>query len=201
MDKGLLLVISGPSGSGKGSIIKPYMKKHLDCGYSISVTTRTPRKEDVDGVTYHFKNKEAAEEMISRDEFLEWDSYCGNYYGTPAKYVNDIVNMGKDCILELTVPGALNIKKKLPESIMIFIAPPSIDELKRRITGRGSEDVAAIENRMNKAIWELKMMENYDYIIINNNIDTSISELESIVTSERIRFKRQKGMLGKLGLF
>lgn len=199
-DKGLILVISGPSGTGKGSIIKPYMKKYPDCTYSVSITTRSPRNEDIDGVTYHFRTKEEAERMIANDQFLEWDSYCGNYYGTPAQFVEDSINTGHDCILEITVPGALNIKKKSPDCVMIFIAPPDIEELKRRIIGRGTEDPHTIDKRMEKAIWELKMMEHYDYVIVNQDIQEAIAELEAIVRAEKIRYDRCKNMLTNNGL-
>ena len=189
-DNGLILVISGPSGTGKGSIIKPYMKKHLECEYSVSITTREPRNEDTHGVTYHFKGKEEVRNMIENDELLEWDLYCDNYYGTPAKFIKDTVADGKDCILEITVPGALEVKKRLPESILIFIASPSLDELKRRITGRGTEDKKTIDARMNKAIGELEQMKYYDYVIVNHDIDIAVAELEAIVTAERLRSER-----------
>lgn len=199
-DNGLILVISGPSGCGKGSIIKPYMKKHKNCEYSVSITTRSPRNEDIDGVTYHFKSKEEVEKMILDNQFLEWDNYCGNYYGTPSKFVEETISSGKDCILEITVPGALNIKKNSPDCVMIFIAPPDLAELKRRIIGRGTEDINTIDKRMEKAEWELKMMEHYDYVIINKDVDTSISELEAIVTAERLKIERNKETLSKIGL-
>ena len=200
MNKGLVLIISGPSGAGKGSVIKPYLKRNPKCNYSISITTRNPRKEDTDGITYHFRPKETVKEMIDAGKFLEWDTYCGNYYGTPLDFVMDSVNGGKDCILELTVPGALNVKEKLPESVMIFVAPPDMEELRRRITSRGSEEINAIESRMNKAIWELKMMENYDYVIINGDINAAIEDLESIAAAEKLKFNRCINKLNKLGL-
>ena len=189
-DNGLILVISGPSGTGKGSIIKPYMEKHPKSEYSVSITTRKPRNEDTHGVTYHFKEKEEVRKMIENDELLEWDMYCDNYYGTPTRFILDTINGGKDCILEITVPGALDVKKKLPESILIFIAPPSIEELKRRITGRGTEDKQTIDARMNKSIGELEQMKYYDYVIVNHDIDTAVAELEAIVTAERLRVER-----------
>ena len=138
--------------------------------------------------------------MIENDELLEWDQYCGNYYGTPEKYVMDSVNKGKDCILELTVPGALNVKKKLPESVLIFITPPDMEELRRRITERGSEDAGIIETRMNEAICELKMIKNYDYVIINDDINKAINDLENIVAAERLKFNKCKDILDKLNL-
>jgi len=198
--KGLVLVISGPSGTGKGSIIKPYMKENPLCRYSVSITTRKPRSEDKNGITYHFKAKEEVEELIRDDGLLEWDSYCGNYYGTPSKFVYDSIAEGYDCILELTVPGALNIRKKIPECVMIFIAPPSIDELQRRIVGRGTEDPHTIEKRMSKSMNELEMIKHYDYVIVNRDVNVAISELSAIVQAEKVKYERSREVLNELGL-
>ncbi len=199
-DRGLILVISGPSGAGKGSIIKPYRKKHPECQYSVSITTRAPREEDIPGVTYHFKNKAEVEELIANNGLLEWDSYCDNYYGTPTKFVEDAVAAGDDCILEITVPGALQVKKNSPESVMIFIAPPSMEVLKERLQGRGTEDADTISKRMDKAEWEMKQIEHYDYVIINDDLHVAISELEAIVTAEKKRYCRYIQSLKNKGL-
>ena len=199
-DRGLILVISGPSGAGKGSIIKPYRKKHPECAYSVSITTREPRQEDIPGVTYHFKSKPEVEELIANNGLLEWDSYCDNYYGTPTKFVEDTVAAGDDCILEITVPGALKVKQNSPECVMIFIAPPSLDILKARLQGRGTEDADTISKRMDKAEWEMKQIEHYDYVIINDDLDVAISELEAIVTAEKKRYCRYIESLKNKGL-
>lgn len=200
VEKGLLLVVSGPSGTGKGTVLKPLRERNTELKYSVSVTTRKPRLEDIPGVTYHFTSKENFEQMIKNGELIEWDFFCDNYYGTPKKFIEENLNKGYDVILEITVPGAANIKKAMPDCVMIFIAPPSMEELKRRIFSRASENALEIEKRLESSKYELEQMTLYDYIIINDDIDKAVSELEAVITAEKLRYKRIKNKLRYLGL-
>ena len=191
--KGLLLVISGPSGTGKGTLIKPLRKSNENIMYSVSVTTREPRKEDVEGKTYFFTDKDSFESMIENDELLEWDKYCNNYYGTPKKYIEDWINDGHDVILEITVPGALEVKKRWKDCVMIFISPPSFEELKSRILKRTASDPQTeddIKRRLEKARWECEQLSNYDYVVVNDDIDKALYELRSIITAEKLKSER-----------
>lgn len=199
-EKGLLLVVSGPSGTGKGTVLKPLRARNPQLKYSVSVTTRNPRQEDVPGVTYHFTSKEDFERMIDSGELLEWDYFCGNYYGTPKKFIEENLNKGYDVILEITVPGAEKVKKAMPDCVMIFIAPPSMEELRRRIFTRASEKPEEIQKRLEQSKYELGQMTLYDYIIINDDVEKAVAELEAVITAEKLRYNRIKNKLKLLGL-
>ena len=162
MQKGLLLVVSGPSGCGKGTVLKEVMQQQ-DLYYSVSLTTRAPRPGEVDGVQYHFVSKEQFEEMIARDEVLEHAEFCGNYYGTPRDAVEAMRNEGKNVILEIEVQGAQQVMQKCPDAVSIFIAPPSMTELEKRLRGRGTEAEEVIQKRLATASGELKDAPNYKY--------------------------------------
>lgn len=200
--KGVLLVVSGPSGTGKGTVLNPLRKRNKDLKYSVSVTTRKPRAEDIPGVTYNFVDKETFEKMIEDNELLEWDCFCGNYYGTPKKYIRDCINDGYDVILEITVPGASQIINSCNKEdyVGVFIAPPSMEELRRRIFARASEDKDEIERRLERAAYEFEQMTLYDYVIINDDVDKAVYDMESIINAERLRYKRSKDKLDSLGL-
>lgn len=188
--KGLLIVLSGPSGVGKGTVCKALRKRGSALQYSISVTTRKPRKGEVEGVHYFFRTREQFQQLIRDGKLLEWAEYVGNYYGTPVDYVKRTLNEGQDVILEIEVQGALQVRRRFPEGIFIFLAPPSLQELKKRITGRGTESDSLIENRMNAAKSEMELMENYNYVVENDQVNRACDRIEAIVTAEHCRTDR-----------
>lgn len=188
--KGTLYVISGPSGTGKGTVIAEFLKKHGDDVFlSISATTRSPRNGEVDGEHYYFKTKEEFEKLISDDGFLEWASFCGNYYGTPKKYVDEALNSGKDVFLEIEIQGAMKIMEKDIGAKFIFILPPSVEELRRRLEGRKTESAEVIEKRMETAKKELPYAEKYDYAVVNDKVENAVFYIESILNAERCKNK------------
>lgn len=191
MQKGLLLVISGPSGCGKGTVLKEVRKKQ-DLYYSISMTTRKPREGEVDGVHYHFVSKEQFEMLIAQNGVLEHAEYCGNYYGTPREAVETMRNEGKDVILEIEVVGAAQVRKNCPDAVSIFIAPPSLEELKRRLYGRGTESEETIQERIAQVDRELPCAVNYDYLVINDEVETAATEILQIIAAERIRHRNKE---------
>lgn len=170
MKKGVLFVISGPSGVGKGTILKEFIDEpELNLTYSVSMTTRPKRQNEVEGVNYHFVSRERFEEAIKNDELLEWAEFVGNLYGTPLQSVTKLLNEGKNVILEIEVDGCLQVQKKCPEAVTIFITPPSLDELRRRIEGRNSEPEEIIQQRLEKAAKELQLVSNYKYSACNDD--------------------------------
>ncbi|MDO4156198.1 MAG: guanylate kinase [Oscillospiraceae bacterium] len=191
MRKGLLLVISGPSGCGKGTVLKEVMKKQ-NLYYSISMTTRQPREGEVDGVQYHFVSKEQFEMLIAQNGVLEHAEYCGNYYGTPREAVETMRNEGKDVILEIEVVGAAQVRENCPDAVSIFIAPPSIAELKRRLYGRGTESEETIQERIAQIDRELPCAVHYDYLVINDEVEVAAEEILQIIAAERIRHRNKK---------
>lgn len=184
-DKGLLLVISGFSGAGKGTVVKRLLEQHNDYALSISATTRSPREGEQDGREYFFKSKEEFEKMIEASELIEYARYVDNYYGTPKAYVEEQLKEGKNVILEIEIQGALNIKSMFPDAVLLFIMPPSAKELERRLVGRGTEDEATIMARLSRASEEAQGVENYNYIVINDDVDTCVETIDSIVKSEK----------------
>lgn len=189
MKKGLLIVLSGPSGVGKGTVCKALLKKTSDLTYSVSATTREPRVGEVDGVNYFFKSREEFMQMIEEDRLLEYAEYVGNYYGTPCDFVEQKLAEGRDVILEIEVQGAMKVKEKFPNGIFIFLLPPSLDELKDRIRGRGTEQEHVIDSRMNVAVEEIALMESYDYAVVNDEIDLACKRIESIIIAEHCKIK------------
>jgi len=187
MAQGLLIVLSGPSGVGKGTVCSRLRGLLPELVYSVSATTRPPREGEVDGVHYYFKTREQFRAMIEADELLEWAEYVGNYYGTPKSVVQRTIGEGKDIILEIDVQGALKVKERFPESLLIFLLPPSLEELKRRIVGRGTETEAAIRSRMAAAVEELKLMKHYDYAVVNDTPDSACGRIQSIMAAEKCR--------------
>lgn len=189
-EKGILMVLSGPSGVGKGTVCRALRKRGTNLQYSISVTTRLPRAGERDGVHYFFKSKDQFKKMIDEKKLLEWAEYVGNYYGTPIDYVRQTLNEGRDVILEIEVQGALQVKERFPEGIFIFLAPPSLRELKDRITGRGTETGDLIENRMMVAKNEIELMKHYDYVVENDEVLAACDRIEAIVTAEHCKVER-----------
>ncbi|MCQ2498658.1 MAG: guanylate kinase [Lachnospiraceae bacterium] len=182
IQKGVLLVVSGFSGAGKGTVVKKIMSDYDNYSLSISMTTRSPREGEVDGREYFFVTKEKFEEAIDNDELLEHACYVSNYYGTPRKYVEQQLESGKDVILEIETNGALQIKKKFPEAILIFVTPPSAEVLHGRLAGRGTETAEVIAERMKKANEEALLMQKYDYILVNDELNKCVENLNTIIS-------------------
>lgn len=183
--RGILIVLSGFSGAGKGTLVKALLKKYNDYALSISMTTRAPREGERDGVEYFFSTREKFEETIVNNGLIEYALYCGNYYGTPSAYVEEQMAAGKNVILEIEIQGALKIKEKFPESLLIFVTPPSADELKRRLEGRGTESADVIAQRLARATEESEGIEAYDYIVVNDDLDTCVDEVHRLVEAAR----------------
>ena len=180
-----LFVISGSSGVGKGTVLKGFLNKNPHFMLSISCTTRMPREGEIDGVNYFFLSKEEFQNCIDNDKFLEWAEFAGNRYGTKRKYIKQCLADGKDIILEIDTKGALQVKKQMPEAVLIFIAPPSLEALEKRLRGRQTEDEATIQKRLHEVKQELERAENFDYKIVNDDLKSAISELENVIVGEQ----------------
>lgn len=191
MARGMLIVLSGPSGVGKGTVRKAiFDSKDNDFQYSISMTTRKPRPGEKNGVDYFFVSKEEFEEHIRKGEMLEYAKYVDNYYGTPLKYVNDTLDAGKDVFLEIEVNGAMQVRSKVPDGVFIFLTPPDLQELKHRLINRGTESMDVINERIHKAFGEIQMMQNYDYAVVNDKVPLAVDRIKDIIRSERLRVPR-----------
>lgn len=184
-ERGLLIVLSGPSGVGKGTVRKAIFERDdNEFQYSVSMTTRPMREGEVDGVDYYFRTKEEFEAMIEAGEMLEYAEYVGNYYGTPLTYVNQTLDEGKDVFLEIEVQGAQQVKEKVPDGVFIFLTPPDLAELKARIVGRGTDSPEVIEKRMRVARQEIEMMALYDYAVVNDQVPKAVDRIKDIIVSE-----------------
>ena len=183
--KGILIVVSGFSGAGKGTLMKLLMQTYDNYALSVSMTTRAPRDGEEDGVHYFFSTKEQFEDKIAQDGFIEYARYCENYYGTPKAYVEEQLKAGKDVILEIEIQGALKVKEKYPESLLLFVTPPSAQELKRRLVSRGTESQEVIDMRLARAYEESEGIEAYDYIVINDKLERCVEEINSLVEAAR----------------
>jgi guanylate kinase len=190
-EKGLLIVLSGPSGVGKGTVRKElFSQPDTAFEYSVSATTRLPREGETNGVDYFFKSREEFEEMIKQDQLLEYAEFVGNYYGTPVEYVRQTLDSGKDVFLEIEVQGASQVRRKFPEGLFIFLAPPSLSELENRIVTRGTETEDIIKGRMRAAREEIEMMELYDYVVENDHVESAADRVKAIVVAEHCRRER-----------
>lgn len=197
MSKGMLIVVSGPSGCGKGTILKEILKDS-NFYYSVSATTREPREGEIDGIHYNFLKKDKFEELISNGGMLEYASYCGNYYGSPKKAAIDKLNEGKDVILEIEVQGAEQVLKNFPDACSVFILPPSVKELRRRLNKRGTESEDKIDKRVNASINEIKQAINYDYVMVNGDLDEAVNELKAIIKAEKCSSKRSLNKINEV---
>ena len=183
-DKGILIVVSGFSGAGKGTLMKRLLSDYDNYALSVSMTTRAPREGEVNGREYFFTNKEHFEKIIAENGLIEYATYCENYYGTPREYVEKQLQAGKDVILEIEIQGALKIKEKFPESLLLFVTPPNAKELERRLVGRGTETPEVIAKRLSRASEESEGIEAYDYIVVNDDLDACVKQLHTIVMNE-----------------
>lgn len=198
-ERGILIVVSGFSGAGKGTVMKRLMEKYSeDYALSVSMTTRGPRNGEVDGVHYFFVSREQFEENISKEGFIEHAQYCGNYYGTPKAYVEKQLAEGKNVILEIEIQGALLVKEKLPETLLLFVTPPTADELKRRLVGRGTETAEQIDARMKRAIDEAPFMSQYDYIVVNDEVEKCVDKIHDLVDAAKHSADRNREFIEKM---
>lgn len=198
MPKGFLLVISGPSAAGKGTICRKLLARNEDLIFSVSATTRKPRVGEKEGINYFFIDSLKFNNMIEHKEFLEYARVHNNYYGTPRDFVLDNVNKGKTVILEIDVKGALQVKEVYPEAVFIFLLPPSMEELKNRIEKRGTESKEDINIRLKNAFEELKFVEEYDYFVINDKVKNAVESVESIIKAEKLKVKRYNNIIEKI---
>ncbi len=197
--EGLLLVISGPSGCGKGTVCELLKQRNPDMRVSVSATTRDIRRGEREGVTYFYKTKQQFEEMIQKGQLLEYAcGYSGNYYGTPKAYVQEQLAQGNDVILEIEIQGAMQVKKKFDTGVFIFLVPPSMEELYSRLTGRGRESMELIRERFLKAAEEMKCVNDYGYVVVNDTVQEAVEKIEAILTAEKCRTSRNQAFLAQL---
>ena len=197
MKKGLLIVVSGPSGCGKGTVLGD-ITKELKLSYSVSATTRGMREGEIDGVNYHYMSKESFEKLIAEDKVLEYTEYCGNYYGTLREEVENRRNQGQDVLLEIEVVGAANVKRLCPDAVLIFIAPPSVQELERRLRKRGTETDEVIAERVSQAEREIRCSSGYDYIIVNGELEKAVNDVKSVIIAERISAQNKEEIISEV---
>ena len=195
-NRGELIVLSGPSGVGKSTVIKNLLSNHPDIHFSVSYTTRTPREGEVDGVNYNFVPRKEFERMIADSELLEFAEYVGNYYGTSLKVIQDKLEQGTDVLLDIEVQGAAKVRQKCPEAVLIFILPPSLEELSRRLHGRNTDSSDVIAHRLEKAKEECRESANYDYIVVNDDVNTVVQEIQSILAAEHCRVNKRIHLIG-----
>lgn len=198
MSKGGVFIISGPSGSGKDTLLKKLFEKCPELKFSISSITRGMREGEVEGEKYNFISREKFESMIKEDKLLEYNVYVNNYYGTPREPVEKAVNENKDIFIEVDVNGAASIRQKLPEAISIFVMPPSFEELKRRLSGRGTESEEVINLRMAESLGEIKRAVEYDYIVVNDDLTTAVEDVIAIIRGSKYALKRQKNIIDEV---
>lgn len=194
--RGILIVVSGFSGAGKGTLMRELLEKYEETyALSISATTRNPREGERDGREYFFKTKEDFEKMIAKEELIEYAKYVENYYGTPKEYVERQLEAGKDVILEIEIQGALKVKERFPDTLLLFVTPPTAEELRRRLIGRGTETMDVIESRLARAVEEAEVMDQYDYLIVNDDLDACVLEMHAIIQGEHQRIFRNESFI------
>lgn len=188
-EKGILIIISGPSGSGKGTVVEK-LKADPSYALSISATTRQPRNYEQDGVHYFFKSTDEFKKMIEEGKLLEWAEFCGNFYGTPKDYVMGKLNEGLNVILEIEVQGAAQIKKIFPEAVTVFLIPPDKEELRKRLIGRGTEDIATVEKRLKRASEEIELLPHYDFVVVNDTVENAVKRINTVVKAAKMGSQR-----------
>ncbi len=188
-EKGQLIVLSGPSGAGKSTVIAELLRQRPDIHFSVSFTTRSPRTGEIDGVNYNFVSKETFETMIARDEFLEYTQYVDHYYGTSLKVIREQLDQGVDVLLDIEVQGAAKVREKCPEAVLIFIVPPSFEELSRRLHDRHTDDEAVIQGRLRQAREECRKIPNYDFLVVNDTVSAAAGKISAILVAEGCRVK------------
>lgn len=197
-DKGILIVVSGFSGAGKGTLMKRIMEKYDNYALSISATTRAPREGEVPGREYFFKTVDEFEKMIAQDELIEYAKYVSNYYGTPKAYIMEQLEAGRDVILEIEIQGALKVREKFPDTLLLFVTPPSAKELEHRLTMRGTETPEVIASRMARACEEAEFMDHYDYLVINDDLEECVEELHELIQREHRRVTRNMSFIDQM---
>ena len=193
--QGILVVVSGFSGAGKGTLMKELLKRYDNYALSVSATTRQPREGEKDGEDYFFVNREYFQQMIEEGRLVEYAQYVNHYYGTPRDYVEKKMAEGKDVILEIEIQGALKVKERFPDTLLLFVTPPSAKELRRRLVGRGTETMEVIESRLARAVEESEYMDQYDYLVINDDLDVCVSEMHKIIQGEHQRSFRNESFI------
>ena len=196
--RGLLVVVSGFSGVGKGTLVKKLVTECDNYALSVSMTTRKPREGEIDGVSYFFVDHDTFEQTIAQDGLVEYASYVGNYYGTPKAYVEEQLSAGKDVILEIEIQGALKVKEKFPDTLLVFVCPPSMEELKNRLVGRGTETLDVINGRLRRAVEESRGMDKYDYLLINDDLEECVDTLHETLRCERMRTSRNHDFVSRI---
>ncbi|MCR5591087.1 MAG: guanylate kinase [Lachnospiraceae bacterium] len=196
-NKGILVILSGFAGSGKGTIIRELLQKYDNYALSVSATTRAPREGEEEGVHYFFKTREEFKEMISRGELLEYAEYVGNFYGTPRAYVKEQLSKGKNVILEIETEGALSIKREYPDAVLIFVMPPSVEEIYNRLKHRGTESEEVIAKRMKKAGFEISVVDRYDFLMINDVLSESVEMFNAIVSGQQMAVSRNRDYINE----
>ena len=198
MSKGILIVLSGCSGAGKGTLVKELMKTYDNYALSISMTTRKPREGEVHGREYFFTERESFEEKIAQNGLIEYAEYCGNYYGTPRDYVEEMLAAGRDVLLEIEIQGMHKVKKMFPDMLTLFVTPPSIAELEKRLRGRGTETEEVIRKRLARAAEEAKGMEDYEYLVVNDDLQECVEEIHSIVKAAKRASRRNTEFINNI---
>lgn len=198
MSKGILIVLSGFSGAGKGTLVKELMKTYDNYALSISMTTRKPREGEVHGREYFFTERESFEEKIAQNGLIEYAEYCGNYYGTPRDYVEEMLAAGRDVLLEIEIQGMHKVKKRFPDMLTLFVTPPSIAELEKRLRGRGTETEEVIRKRLARAAEEAKGMEDYEYLVVNDDLQECVEEIHSIVKAAKRASRRNTEFINNI---
>lgn len=196
--RGILTVLSGFSGAGKGTLVKALMQKYNGYALSVSATTRQPREGETDGVSYFFRTVEEFQQMIEENAFIEYARYVENYYGTPRAYVEEMLNQGKDVILEIEIQGAQKVKEQYPDATMLFVTTPDAETLKQRLTGRGTETQEVILSRLARAVEEAWGIELYDYLIINDDLDTAVEQMHALIQSQHFRTANNTDLIAEM---
>lgn len=194
MQRGLLFCLSGPSGVGKGTVIDAVRRRRPEIAHSISITTRHPRPGETEGIHYYFRSMEDFQKLLKDGEILEHDNYCGNYYGTPRTPLEDMRDQGRDVLMDITVPGSLAVMKNYTDVVMLFLMPPSLSELKYRLTKRGTEGESVVEQRLIKGRVEINKANLFDYVVINDELEATVDRILAIIDAEHCRYERLKGI-------